>query len=1212
MEQEQIITLVDDLVFTKTGQHLSDLQKQLLSVSWSDPRQRYEEIAFSCGYSVSYIKQDAGPKLWQLLSDICGEKVKKTNFRATLERQFQLLSTSKSQLPETNQDHDLISLKHDWGEAPDISIFYDRQVELTKLQQWITGDRCRLVTILGMGGMGKTHLSIKLGETIANHFEYIIWRSLSNAPYLHTILADILQFFTTEKDLATNVEDQISCLIDFCRKHRCLIILDNLETILASGTYAGSYQESYQNYRKLFQKIGECKHQSCFLLTSREKSQEIALMSGEQLPVRSLILEGLQPEAGLKLLQIKGCHWQSETEASLLVQQYTGNPLALKIVAATINELFEGDLGSFFQHQTLIVDQIINLLEEHFERLSELGKVILYWLAININPISTTELETDIFPKVSASEILITLKSLVSRCLIETQNNQFSLQPVIREYLLKKFIATIVKEITTEDLDLCNHYALLKTNIKEYTRKAQIKFIIQPITEKLLTIFKSSHKLEKQFKKILEKIQSRYPEEQGYAAGNLINLLSQMNTDLTEYNLSRLTIKQAYLQDIKLHQVNLDDSRLYQSVFAEKITNILTLSYSPDGQFLATGDASGEIRLWDVKNYQLLCICQGHAGWVHSVAFSPSNFFNKSGILASGSSDQTIKIWDINTGKCLKTLSGHNQRVRSVIFSPDGRFLASSSSDYSIRLWDINKGKCLKILSGHQGYVWSIVISSNGKILASGSEDHTVKIWDLETGNCLKTLQGHTLWIRSIALSPDDKILASGGGDRTIKIWDLETGNCLDTLQGHTQRIRSIAFSPDGKILASGAGDHTIRLWDYQQGICQKTLHGHNSRLGAIAFSPDSKTLASGGEDSAIKLWEVNTGECLKTWQGYASWVQSVAFSPIFSPISNQKDQKLILASGSEDKTIKLWEIASKSEDNFLKNQYLTTFTGHKGWVCSVIFSPDGKLLASASSDYTLKLWDVATGECLKTLFGHTRWIRSVAFSPDGKLLASASGDFTLKIWDVATGKCLKTLSGHQSWLWSVAFSPDGQFLASGSEDKTIKIWDPKTGECLATLTGHKSWVQSVIFSPDSQFLASGSCDHTVKLWQLDNQQCLKTFIGHKSWVQSVAFSPDGKFLASGSCDQTVKIWRLEDWKFCRTLIGHESWVWSVVFSPDGEILATGSQDESIKLWDIKTGQCLETLRTKRPYEGMSITETKGLTEAQKLTLKILGAFDND
>jgi WD40 repeat protein len=338
-------------------------------------------------------------------------------------------------------------------------------------------------------------------------------------------------------------------------------------------------------------------------------------------------------------------------------------------------------------------------------------------------------------------------------------------------------------------------------------------------------------------------------------------------------------------------------------------------------------------------------------------------------------------------------------------------------------------------------------------------------------------------------------------------------------------------------------------------------LEGHNDSVNSVSFSPNGKTLATGSVDKTIKLWNLETGEEIRTIQGHNDSVHSVSFSP------NGK----ILATGSRDGTIKLWDVETGKE--------ICTLKGYKGWVKSVSFSPNGKTLATGGDYTTIKLWDVETGKEIRTLQGHKHIVQSVSFSPDGKTLATGSWDKTIKLWDVETGKEIRTLQGHKDLVWSVNFSPDGKTLATGSTDNTIKLWDVGMGKEIRTLKGHDSSVYSVNFSPDGKTLATGSTDKTIKSWDVGTGKEIRTLKGHKDSVNSVSFSPDGKTLATGSDDKTIKLWNLYAGTEIRTLKKHDEGVYSVGFSPDGKTLATGSYDKTIKLWNVGMGKEIRTLK---------------------------------
>lgn len=1091
----------------------------------------------------------------------------------------------------------LSAAKADWGGAPNVRAFYGRKEDLALLRRWIVEDHCQLISILSMGGMGKSVLATRLAEEVQNEFDYIFWRSLRYAPPLHEILKECVQWFSDQQnaDLQGSIDEQIVKLIEYLQRHRCLIVLDGFDAILQPGIMAGNYQPGFDDYGKLLRSVGEIKHKSCLVLTSREKLREVPRMEGKNFPVRSMDLKGVTVSDAQEILQgdaLKG----SDESWQQFVDLCFGNPLVLKLTSEPIREVFDYDIETFLKEGGSIVGDFYALLAQQFDRLSPIEQTIVYWLAIEREAVSLSELHNDIMPAVSKATLVDALTSLRRRAMVETRSAaRFSLHSIIMEYATSRFVDECFQElilllpleeyaVQPEHITLLANHALMKAQANDSVRSSQVQHILAPLAERLRRAFGQGGSV-KRLKHVLALLQQSAPPLSGYVVGNLLNLLVQLGADFTGYDLSNLVVRQAYLRDVSLRNVNFANAHLFNSAFADSFSSIFAIAASPDGTRLAAGTAAGEVRVWNTNDAQPVFTLKEHTEWVRSVAFSSDGK-----VLASGSEDMTIRLWSMETGKPLNTLHGHKSRVYSVAFSADGYMLVTGGDDQTVRLWDVHSGACLKILQEKElsSRVYSVAFSSDGNFVASGGEDGCVLLWDVHTGQHIRTLQGHSDSVRSVAFSPDGRLLASGSEDKTVCLWDAHTGERLKILHGHSDRVWSVAFSPDGSLLASGSDDQAIRLWDTSSRKCVHILHKEGSRVYSVAFA-NNETLIAGYDGQVIRVWNVLCEESLKTLTGHSSRVYSVAFSPDGN----------MLASGNEDQTVRLWNVQTRELARILKR--------HTHWVWSVAFSSDGDLLVSGGEDWTVRLWNVNTEEELQVLEGHRYRVYSVAFSPDNRMIASGSGDETAKLWDVRTGRCIGTLEGHSNRVRSVAFSPDGNLLATSSDDHTVRLWDVNTKECIHVLRGHANLVRSVAFSPDGSLLASGSDDATIRLWEASTGRYIETLHGHESKVYAVTFSPDGNTIATSGEDQNILLWDVNTRAYHTMLCGHECTIYAVAFSPDGKTIASGSHDGVIKLWDVQTKH-ETTLKSNRLYEGMNITGVQGLTDGQKEMLKALGA----
>ncbi len=1131
----------------------------------------------------------------------------------------------------------------DWGEAIDVSDFYGRTTELATLEQWIEQNRCRLIAILGMGGIGKTALSVKLAQQLQEQFEFVIWRSLRNAPPLDLLLADLIQVLSGQREVVTApaIATLLSRLMHYLRQHRCLLILDNGETILQGGQFAGTYRQGYETYGELLQQVGEMPHQSCVALTSREKPEAIASLEGENLPVRSFALPGLPLAASNSLFDATGLS-TSPTGRHKLLETYSGNPLALKIVSTSIRELFGGDVDAFLAEETAIFNGIRRLLDRQFQRLTELEKQVMYWLAIDREWVAIAQLQTDIVPPVPKQRLMETLESLARRSLIEHSKARFTQQPVVMEYMTEQLIEQMCQEIQQQTPQLFLTHAPIEATAKDYVRSSQIRVILAPLGDRLRNLFDTQEALTAQLQQLLHELHNLPSHKSGYGAGNLLNLLSHLNIDLAGYDFSHLTIRQAWLQDVSLHRVNLSHSHLVGCQFAQSLSHPLSMAVSPDGDLVAIGVENGSVHVWQISTGQPLLNLPAHDAYIFALTFSPDG---KN--LLSGGMEGSIKAWNLTTGNCWQTWKVAGA-VWSLAFSPDGQLLAIGTGDVdrSIHLWDWQTQQPLKTLIGHLGQVSALAfvpppvptLPQNAKNrcdlwwLIGGGHDGILKIWDLDRGECVQTLIDHKGPILSVKLHPQGDRFASSSFDRSIKLWDLATGECLQTFLGHTAEVTSASFSPDGEMLASSSYDRTIRLWDVSTGRCLQVLQGHLDHVWAVAFIGDrleergsrEQTLVSTSWDQSVRFWQVSrtssalaidlgkgrkspesqetiVSQCIKTIQGSYIGIRCIAFHP----------QRYLLASGGLGCGIRLWNESGRC---------IKVLQGQTAGIQKIAFHPQGQLIASGAFTGEIKIWDVETERCLLTIEQYnSSWIHVLEFSPQGYLVSSSSSDATLRFWDIQTGECFRSIVLEpDAYVLGLAFHPQGCYLVSAGNDDRLRWWDIETGECLRTVqANHEGHAWCVVFHPQGHLFATIGSDCAVKLWDAESGECLSILQGSQGVNGAIAFSPDGTILASGRGDRIIRLWDVATGESMNVLEGHTSAIASIVFrpvnpsEPSRQILASGSYDQTIRLWDVRSGECLSILRPDRIYEGMDITDVTGLTKGAIATLKSLGAVEH-
>jgi WD40 repeat protein len=1068
---------------------------------------------------------------------------------------------------------------------------------------------------------------------------------------------------------AVPTEQRISLLLSYLRKMRVLVVLDNLEVLLEAGDPRGHLRPGFEAYGQLLRRVAETSHQSCLLVTSREKLADLRHLESKHSPVRSLRLTGLDDVACKELLVEKEVVG-TEAERERLIEIYGGNPLALKIVAETIFDLFGGEIGLFLAEETLVFGGIADLLGEQFVRLSALEKTVLCWLTIAREPMTLEELLELLVSPLPRIQVLEAVDGLRRRSLIERgkRAGSFTLQSVVLEYVTGLLIAEGSHEIQQQHLDRLIEHSLCLSQAPEYERQTQERLLLSPLLANLQNAYLGradgarqaggTASVEMQLLSLLNQLRGLPESAQGYGPANLIALLRVLRGDLSGLDFSYLSIRGAYLQNVEMHDTSLAGALVRDSAWTSAVSATWAVAISFDGNWWATGSLQGQVHVWEgVRSQTLRLSLLAHTDVVEALAFSPDGR-----TLASGSTDGTVKLWDLSRAGPRGALlwTGWQYHPLSLAFSPDGRLLASGGREATVRLWDPQSGRCLQTLV-HPSPVHAVAFSPDGRLLASGGVDGQIRLWERQKGTApafAPIISVQTNWVvQSLTFAPDGRTLASTStGDQTVKLWEVASGLLLHTLPEHADQSRCVAWSPDGRTLAYGCSDKAIWLWDVEEDRCRTVLHGHTADVYGMAFTPEGTRLLSGSADDTLCVWDVESRQCVRVMQGYGVSLWDLDWSP----------DSTQLVSGDTDGLVTIWDM----RDGMLPR----VLPGHSWIVSGVGWSPDGKYLSSCGLNALLYLWDPTTRTLVQRFEDSKVVLLSLAWSPDGSLLACGTYQRGIQVCNVDKRSFQFIGQEHLNEFYRVAWSPNGTQLVGVGDDGCVYLWEnadragQAQGAASTKLLGHQGKIRSVGWSPDGRFVASGGgsgeCGELF-VWDVRTGERVQTFAGRfgivyaltwcRGWIdargreQEVGaspiptpptrpYGPCGDLLVSGSNDGWIRWWDVQSGECVSMQEAHQGTIRSLKVSPDGKFLASCGDDGAIRIWDLEsfrqaqedrdrretdrglplsvslrvptTPPLLRMLRRDRLYERLNITEIRGLNEAQKASLQALGAID--
>jgi len=447
-----------------------------------------------------------------------------------------------------------------------------------------------------------------------------------------------------------------------------------------------------------------------------------------------------------------------------------------------------------------------------------------------------------------------------------------------------------------------------------------------------------------------------------------------------------------------------------QSSFPVDNATIESMAISPNGRTLAISGKGAA--LWDLADGRELARLEGHTDTVFCVVFS-----HDGKTLATSSRDWSVRLWDVRDGHALTTFRGHRTGVQSVAFSPGDRTLASVDDFGIVRFWDMASGAIGKIASG-QDRLWCVKFAPDGRTLATTGSDATARLWDPVQDRDRIVLHVPTAIVHSIASSADGDMLTAAGGNGTLWTWDTADGRLVATKHIDAgAAVRCAVLSRDAATLAINDPDRTITLWDVKSGRRTGNLVVAQGPISPVAFFPEGRGIAAAhwhGCDAMVTVWDAESGSSQQLAIGPAS---HLAISP--------RGQTLAAGSWDGGKPT-LWDLASG-------RSRIPTGLDSQDSISALDFSPDGRTLATGSKDRTIKLWDITTLELRFTGFDHDGDVQGIMFSPDGRTLAVGAGS-GVKLWDVAAQEAAITLDEHPGAVRHVCFSPDRSTLATCSE----------------------------------------------------------------------------------------------------------------------------------------------------------------------------------
>jgi WD40 repeat protein len=1067
-----------------------------------------------------------------------------------------------------------------------------RDRDMTDLQNCLEAE-CRAVGVFGAPGVGKSSLVANVTREYAALFDQVLWHSLQAAPPAREILDRWLAALgiTPQTD---RLSERLDLLIAFLARKRCLIVLDNAETVFDDSR--APQKPVDVDYSELLQRILTNPGRSTLIVTSTVRFGPFRppITSG----VVGIELRGLDVDSVRRLLNSGGVR-ASAQEAKQVGDAYSGNPQAILILSECVVSAYAGSLSRFLKTEQDLVslNRFDALLERQLTSVSASERLLLFLLTTWHEPMSLETLHAvsadhiGFAMPISVAELVASLRG--RHLLVDTAEG-VTPSGFVLELTTNFLVQSISRELIEGRRDLIANCPLGQAAWPDRVRSNQRRFLLAPIVARIARtqgLDKSSIR-----RLLRSRLRAGIPETDSaktYAVSNILQLLEASGDELTDLDLHDLSIHGADFRSSWLRSSNFTDADLAGSAFAECFGTLhaIALSRDPAGKYVAVGTALGRVLIWNRETGELIAARQNHSEIVRALCFSAAGQ-----TLYSAGEDRRLVAWHFGSGDVETVENAHGNWIWRIDILDALGLLLTAGCDGRIRVWSTEPLQESTSLAVPSNWIWSF--ASAGTLLVCACEDGAIWSLTLNMSSASPVVPARLEArldqpVKAITgVREDPHTFFLGSSDGVIHRLNVHSKQIAPIETRHRGSVRSIVQVGSAGVFASAGDDRVIRLWN-SKGTTVRLLEGHTSRIWALGGHVGTKTLASAGDDNTARIWRTDGASHPERS------VRGVQYS--VRDLDHDGEGGLVAASG--DDIVRRWVRASDSPEHVLSKRHARLVRARAIGVDYVVAADDGLLT-------------VKTRTSGNSWTAHEGAIECLAVHSGRRLIATGGEDRVARIWST-DGKKLAELVYHRNRIWALAFSPDGKWIATGGGDHVVGLWNAETGALRTALSGHQGLVLAATWLRDDIFVTGGS-DGTLRFWRIDDtngQVTSERTIDLGFVIRSVVAgeTDDAPVIAAGRDPQPTLGSRLV--RIGRAGIASEPVTGTLpgairamaLSSATGKLYVGGDSTDVVELDPTADFVERRRLRIDGPYSSAVFVGALGLTEGQKVAIAELG-----